>query len=1582
MLTLLLLLVFLWAIIHTSIVQNWLVARVTGTLSENLRAKISIDRVDFSLFNKMKLNGVLVKDLKGDTLLYSGQVRVNLTDWFFFKDKIELKYIGLEDTYIKLSRKDSIWNYQFLADYFKSKDTSSKSTVELQLQDLEIAHLHLVKQDSWRGEDMELQLGALNLNAEKLDFRRKEGLIHLLKITSPDFSIRSYTGNQPNPPADTTPLVNDPLHLRWNAANWNIQIRHAVIENGSFRDDKILDTAKSNVFDSYHIHFSEINWDFKDVAFLKDSITANMRLSTKEKCGFNLQQLSARMKIYPEGMEFTDFDLITGKTHLRNYFAMHFKSFDDLGDFNTKVKMNADFTNAEVHSDDIGFFASDLKTWNKYILISGKIKGTLADLTGKNIRINAGSHTELNGDIHLIGLPDINNTNIDFKSNNFRTTYRDIITFIPSLKKIDNPRIDRIENLHFTGNFIGTIHHFITSGTIETNLGSLVTNVSMQLPTNGNAIYSGDMLTNDFQLGRFLDDSSLGKISFKGKVAGSGLALNTINANLDGNIREFSYQGYTYEDIFVNGQVTKKRFNGKIISNDSNLHATLIGLIDYSKTTPKFDFNAVIDNANLQALHFTKDSIDFNGNLQFNFTGNNIDHFLGKARIFDASIYKRGQRLSFDSLIVESNIIDSSKTITVISNEFEGAIVGDFSIKELPSAFQEFLHRYYPSYIERNKVKLSREKFSFVITTRQVDPYLDLFTKDLKGFNNANINGRINSSENLLNVNAEVPQFNFKKIAFYNVNLKGNGNFDSLSLETNIGEVYVNDSLHFPLTHIHLSSFNDISDVRISTSANQTLNAANISARVQTLSDGVKIKFNPSTFDINSKTWTIDKNGELLFSNHTVGVDGLRIYSADQQVLVNTHPSGEGNWNDVHIELRKINIGDFAPFFMGEERLEGLLTGSADIIDPFNHTYLQFNGTAEQFRYSNDSIGRINLSADYTRQTGMVNGTVNSDNKDYHFDLKGIFNTTDSASQPINIMIPNMVNTKIDLLEKYIGTIFSNVTGYATGNLQIVGKGSSLDYIGDLQLTNAKLHVNYTRCTYRIPSALVHMRADQIDFGSFQILDSLGNTAEVSKGKLYHHSFKDLSYDFAINTNKLLLLNTKITDNNQFYGTMIGRANVRLTGPQEDLQMYIKGEPTDSSNIYLPTNNSRESSNADFIVWKVYGKEMKAQKPAESENNFTVNLDINANNYANVYLIIDPLTKDIIKANGHGNLQMSVGTNEDMSIRGRYLIDRGNYNFSFQSFIKKPFVFMQESENYIQWNGDPYDADINVQAVYEAENIQFNDLDSKNGSVLVNTGKVKTYHGPVWVVATLRDKLMHPTINFEIQLPPKSELRNDGNALLLLDRINSDPGELNKQVAFLLVFNSFGPLNSSTAVFTANEAVGGIVVSSISSYISNALSNSFSTYFQHLFKDKSIRVNFNTYVYNGTALETTTDAATTTSYDRTNVNLSVIKSFLNERLTFTVGSAFDIGLTAQQATYAAVQFLPNVTAEWKLTQNGRVVLTFFYRDTYNYLSIGNRTTNSSGTSISYRRDFDKLDEIFKKKKVTDSSTVKAPEVKN
>jgi hypothetical protein len=83
-----------------------------------LRSRIQIDHVQIGFFNRMNLKGVLVEDQKKDTLLYAGTLQVRITDWFFLKPKAELKYIGLEDAIIKFNRTDSVWNYQFLSDYF------------------------------------------------------------------------------------------------------------------------------------------------------------------------------------------------------------------------------------------------------------------------------------------------------------------------------------------------------------------------------------------------------------------------------------------------------------------------------------------------------------------------------------------------------------------------------------------------------------------------------------------------------------------------------------------------------------------------------------------------------------------------------------------------------------------------------------------------------------------------------------------------------------------------------------------------------------------------------------------------------------------------------------------------------------------------------------------------------------------------------------------------------------------------------------------------------------------------------------------------------------------------------------------------------------------------------------------------------------------------------------------------------------------------------------------------------------------------------------------------------------------------
>jgi hypothetical protein len=67
----------------------------------------------------------MIEDRSKDTLLYAGTARLNITDWFFLRDKVNLSYVGLDNAYINMNRTDSTWNYQFLVDYFSSPSTST-----------------------------------------------------------------------------------------------------------------------------------------------------------------------------------------------------------------------------------------------------------------------------------------------------------------------------------------------------------------------------------------------------------------------------------------------------------------------------------------------------------------------------------------------------------------------------------------------------------------------------------------------------------------------------------------------------------------------------------------------------------------------------------------------------------------------------------------------------------------------------------------------------------------------------------------------------------------------------------------------------------------------------------------------------------------------------------------------------------------------------------------------------------------------------------------------------------------------------------------------------------------------------------------------------------------------------------------------------------------------------------------------------------------------------------------------------------------------------------------------------------------
>ena len=297
-----------------------------------------------------------------------------------------------------------------------------------------------------------------------------------------------------------------------------------------------------------------------------------------------------------------------------------------------------------------------------------------------------------------------------------------------------NPNLGALGNIKFKGSYTGFIRDFVTYGTLSTDIGSLQTDLHMRFPAGEKAVYSGKISTGNFQLGKFINNSQLGDIAFDGKINGKGFTDNDIDIGIDGNISRVVFNGYKYTNIIAHGNFIKKLFSGTASINDPNVKIdTLTGSINFSKNNPEFNLNADVSRLNLKNLGFTNDSISLTGNFKLDFAGNNIDNFLGSAKLYNAILLDKDKHLSFDSLEINSSFTNDKKYLTLQTNELEAALNGHFKILELPDAFQLFLNKYYPAYINKPRRKIENQDFTFLVKTKNISDYVSLIDKNISG---------------------------------------------------------------------------------------------------------------------------------------------------------------------------------------------------------------------------------------------------------------------------------------------------------------------------------------------------------------------------------------------------------------------------------------------------------------------------------------------------------------------------------------------------------------------------------------------------------------------------------------------------------------------------------------------------------------------------------------------------------------------------------------------------------------------------------------------------------------------------------
>ncbi len=1577
MTSIIVLMVAVWLLTQLPSVQNWLVARVTSYLSKDIRTSISIKHVNFSLFNKMHLQKVLIKDRKQDTLLSASDISVNITDWFFLKENVELKYIGLKDAYVQLQRNDSVWNYQFLIDYFSgSGKQENSSTINLALKEIDLTNIRVKQRDAWVGQDMTASLTALRMLSRKIDFSKKTIEVNSLKINEPYFALFDYESHRPpRNRKNTTPAVIEPNPNK-SETGWKIYIDAISLKNGTFKSD--IDAAPadtSSTFDGSHILFAQINADFKNVKWQNDTIKTSLKLSTKERSGFEVKHLIADAQFTPYEMTFDNLDIQTNNSRLSNHFSMRYNNFSDMSDFVEKVTLEGRFQNTEINSDDIALFAPDLKTWKKRILVSGNIKGPIASLIGKNLDIKAGANTHFIGDASMTGLPEINSTYLDIKANEFRTIYSDAAAFIPSLKTIENPDLSQLGKVFFKGNFAGFIDDFVTFGTLQTSLGTLVADVNLKLKNADYPVYSGTIHTDDFRLGPLVKDSSVGHISMNATLKGAGLKPQSGNVVVGARIKYADYKKYRYQNITMDGELNKKIFDGSVIINDPNAHLNLNGLMDLSKKIPEFNFFANIDTLNLYNTQLLKENIAFSGNINAHFTGKNIDDFLGTANVANASLTRNGFPLSFDSLSISSSVRDSIRQLSVASNEFSGVVSGKFKIRELPNTVSAFLNRYYPSYIARPDTALFKQSFTFDIKTNKFQEFASIIDSSLSGFDDSHISGSINAEQNNLLLDVNVPYFKFRRFEFSNIDINATGNYENLTLYGSASNIGITADVKIPLVTFNIKAHNDVSEVSIRTSGgNNAVDQTRLNAIVNTYSDGVGIKFNHSHFVLNGKTWVIEDDGKVAFRKDAPAYGLLVLKESMQEVKIETMPSDVGSWNDAVISVKNLNIGDIAPMFLPDNRLEGLVDATMLIENPGEKMKINSGDfVAKGIRLDNDFIGDLDARLVYdmpTRELTVNGKTLGNEEKSLAYEVHLFLK--DRESQQNNLITLKANRFDLKYLDRFLNSLFSDITGDITGNFDIKGPLDAPAVVGKGRLANAGLKVKFTQCYYKIENRELQLDEKEINLNGIVLTDTATHNPIYLTGGIFHNSFKDMFFDITVSTRKpgtrdeknnqpVQVLNTSVADNRLFHGNVKATGSFVLVGSEDNSFMKIDAIAADDQNgtFSIASANSHAGKMPDWFIEKKYGKEISDSIiKANAESNITYELDITANPKVLMKFVMDDLTGDMIEGRGNGTLNIRSGTSEPLAIKGRLDIEEGTYNYTFKSFFPKPFEIIKGIENYISWTGDPLKATINLQARYKAERVSFSPL----ASIIDPGNSYSNTRENVFIYTSLRGQLFQPEFKFQLKLDPNSRFNSDFNVTNALQQIKRNPSEVTRQVTYLIVFNSFAPPQSGVSNIGINNALNEFsynTISSLSSLLFNEVNKKLNTVISSLL-GQNVKLNFSGSVYNRNVLGTNNSG--NFNINQANVSGALLVPLFKDRFVISLGSSLEVPL--QSTLQQTVQFLPDVTLEWLINASGSIRATLFYRENLDYLTNLGKPLKRTGGGIAFRKEFNTLFELF------------------
>ena len=1306
-----------------------------------------------------------------------------------------------------------------------------------------------------------------------------------------------------------------------NENPFELKIKNLEIKNAKFR---LIDYHSKN---AENLHLDQLNMEVRNFKLKGPQLVFDLIGSSfKEKHGIPVENMQTHFYYDPSQMRFDGFKLDTHSSSID--MDLVFNAWEKgYSDFNNHVKLQANIEEAYLDTNDFNKFYNIFSP-NHKISIAGKLTGYLQDLSFKKLDIITNNKINIEGKLRIQNLLNKTPVKIDLEARQMDFSIEQMHALLqPVLKNQIPDAFYELGQIKSKGHLQYTPENISGKLDLQTNLGT--SNIDFDLKNylhTALATYQAQIQTENFELSKILS-TQIKNLTANVHLEGKGLTLHSLDSKFTGKISQVAYHKYLYKNINVDGKINNKRFEGWFDINDPNMELDFSGLIDFSKKKNIFNFSTEICHADLYKTHWVeRDTLSqLKGLIEINAQGNNLENTTGILRLKDLEYTNADDTYQFKDFALKSAVKDSIKKLEFISKDIvSGKIEGKFKYNHLPILIKNALGSVFANY------QISPlEQREFVHYDLKIhNKIIGLLKPGMYVSKNTHIKGKMDSQDNLFKMKMISPEIKIHKNSLSNIKL----DID------NKNPIY---NLFLKIDSIHSKVYNIKKFRLLNTTIHDTLYLKTKFKGGEKYKDHYDLSFyytldqmqnfifglQKSVFNFKNLDWFINpefNKNKIFYSTKkdSLSVEDVSIFHKEEKVQTTGFKTKRKL--DFLINLNQINLAHLSPENSNFD-MKGLLNGSIHAKKYGKEILPKASLEIQDFKFNGESLGNAYL------KINTLKGNVIF--VDVH--LKRQENILARINGYIDFGKKKpLVNGSVFLQEFPVKTlaplfkdIFGNIRGKWTGNVQIQGPLDNLNFNGKLYLHQFGLKILALNTDYQFDnSAVIILNKQKFIFKNNVFEDTKYHTKGQLTGIIRHHNFDNWYLDLKINTNNLLVLDTPVNPQELYYGKIFVGGNARIHGYVNHLKIDADMQTRKGTNLILTLNDIETEGENDFIhiVTKKEYQKKKEKKHKKIYEGLEMNFDLDITPDAIVKIMMDQQSGSYLEASGSGTMLLEINTNGKFNMWGDFTVLKGIYNFKYYGVIDKRFQV--DPGSYISWEGDPYEANLDIKAVYET---------IANPYVLLESQPTNNQKNmPVKVIIYLKEKLTHPKITFDLDLPKANSILRSQ-----IEYILSDPDRKNLQVISLLSFGNF--INENDYRFNNQVAEGAVeTLSERGLNLLNALMS----------QDENFKVNLK---YKGG-----TNNINTNIKNDPQVGLSLTTK-INKRIYINGSVAIPVG------RYTKSSIVGDMEIEVYLDKEGNLKFRFFNKQT-ELEYIGQQEGYTQGIGLSYQVEFDTFKEILKK----------------